>query len=95
MKNLPDEKDIIEILKSVKDPETSFSVYELGIVKHIDYIPEERKLLIHVDFKKRLPSCAACVTIAWVVQKGILDALAKEFMKYPGIEVVETREAPN
>lgn len=35
-------KSIIEILKKIKDPESEQSLYDLQIVKHIDY-KEEKK----------------------------------------------------
>ena len=92
MKNLPEPQEIAEILSEIKDPETGFSLLELGIVKNIDYIPEEKRAIVYVDLKRRTPSCAACAPIAWLVQKKILDELSHRLMEYPDIEKVEVKE---
>ncbi len=92
MKNLPEPQDIAKILSEIKDPETGFNLLDLGIVKNIDYIPEDKKAIVYVDFKRRTPSCAACAPIAWLVQKRILDELSKRLMEYPDIKKVEVKE---
>ena len=92
MEGIPKRSDIERILSEVKDPETGVSVKELGLIKAIDYFPEEKRLLIRVDFKRRTPSCPACASIAWLVQRKILDELYKEFIKFEGIEKVEFKE---
>ncbi len=92
MKKIPDRDDIIEILRSVKDPETGASLFELGVVKAVDYIEKEQKIVVRIDFKRRLPSCAGCVPIAWTVQKGITDELSSRFLAYREVEVVQFSE---
>ncbi len=91
-KELPDKDDILKILKSVKDPETQLSVYELGLVKSIDYIEQTKTLLVKVDFLRRNPSCVGCLPIAWMVQKKITDELYKRFIVYEGVESVEFKD---
>ncbi len=86
---IPGKKDILEILKRVRDPETDMSVFDLGLVKSIDYNEQTGCLLINVDFKRRNPSCAGCVPIAWFVQKKITERLAFEFLKFEGVKSVE------
>ena len=93
VKVLPSREDIEGILKRIKEPETGFSLWELGIVKAIDYIEDEKKLLIYVDFESRLPSCPACVGIAWNLQKGIAKRLFEEFSRYKGVKEIELRDA--
>jgi len=89
---LPDRKAIEAILKEVKDPETGLSVFELGLVKAVDYMEEQKRLIVTVDFRRRTPSCPGCLPIAWHLQGTIMDELSHLFMTYEGIESVEFRE---
>jgi len=86
---LPEKEDIIRILSNVKDVETEMSLSDLGLIKSIDYIEGEQKVLINVDFRKRTPSCLFCASIAWLEQKKIMDELIEEFLHYEGISKVE------
>ncbi|RLB10065.1 MAG: hypothetical protein DRG59_00530 [Deltaproteobacteria bacterium] len=86
---IPTKKEIVSILKSVKYPETEQNIFDLGIVKNIDYQESTGKLVINVDFKRRNPSCIGCVPIAWMLQKKITEELSKKFLKYPGVKSVE------
>ncbi len=90
--HLPTKDEIINILKKVVDPETNLNIYELNLIKAIDYVEKEKKLVIYIDFKKRTPPCPACASIAWMLQKHITDELSRAFLSYPGIESVEFRE---
>jgi metal-sulfur cluster biosynthetic enzyme len=92
VKPLPDRDDIIEILRSVKDPETGISVFELGLVRAVDYEEENSRIIVRVDFKRRLPDCAGCVPIAWSLQRAITDELSKRFLSYKGVNVVQFTE---
>ncbi len=86
---IPTEAEIVDILKDVKDPETGNSLYDLGMVRYMDYRVEDRTLVINIDFRRRTPSCAACAPLAWFVQKGITDGLSRELLRYRGIEHIE------
>ena len=86
---LPEKEDIIRILGNIKDIETEMSVLDLGLIKWIDYIEGERKLLVNVDFRRRTPSCLFCVPIALLEQKKIMDEIVEEFLRYEGINKVE------
>ncbi len=86
---LPTREEIITILQRLKDPETEESLFDLALVRHIDYREQDGTLVINIDFKGRMPSCPGCVPIAWLVQKGITDALVVEFLRYPAIKRVE------
>lgn len=92
--HLPDRAAIEEILKETKEPETGLSIKELGLVKRIDYIEKEAKLIITVDFRRRNPSCLGCLPIAWHLQKSITDQLAERFLRYRSIKAVEFRDLP-
>ena len=87
--SLPSKDEIKDILEKVKDPETQKSVFELGLVKNVDYVEDEKKLIVRVDFLRRNPSCVGCLPIAWMVQKKITDDLYAQFSKYKYIDVVE------
>ncbi len=87
--SLPSKDEIKDILEKVKDPETQKSVFELGLVKNVDYVEDEKKLIVRVDFLRRNPSCVGCLPIAWMVQKKITDDLYAQFSKYNDIDVVE------
>ncbi len=89
MGDLPTKEEIVEILKGVRDPESGMSVFELGLVKNIDFCEDNGTLVIRCDFLRRNPSCVGCLPIAWFVQKKITDELSKEFLKFPGVEAVE------
>ncbi len=86
---LPTKEEIVKILKEVKDPETEMSVFDLGLVKHVDYLEENKTLILKCDFLRRNPSCIGCLPIAWLVQKRITDDLSKKFLAYEGITAVE------
>ncbi len=86
---LPTKEEIVKILKEVKDPETDMSVFDLGLVKYVDYAEEKKTLIISCDFLRRNPSCVGCLPIAWMVQKKITDELSERFLSYDGIEAVE------
>ncbi len=86
---IPSKEEIVEILKSVKDPETEQSVFDLGIVKNIDYQETTGKLIVNVDFRRRNPSCIGCIPIAWMLQKKITEELSRRFLEFPGVRSVE------
>jgi len=86
---VPSRDEIVAILKRVKDPETGRSLFDLALVKHVDFLEEDGILLVNIDFKERMPWCPGCAPIAWLVQKGITDALAKEFLQFPAVKRVE------
>ena len=86
---IPTREEIISILKSVKDPESELSVFDLGIVKNIDYQESTGKMIVNVDFKRRNPSCIGCMPIAWMLQKKITEELSKRFLEYPEVKSVE------
>jgi len=86
--SVSDRDEVVAILKRVRDPEAEKSLFELALVHSID-LREDGTLVINIDFKRRTTFCPACVPIAWLVQKGITDALAEEFLRYPAVRRVE------
>lgn len=82
-------ESVIDVLKRVRDPETDLSLYDLGVVKYVDYEDEGRKLIVAFDFDSRMPSGLCCKPLAWIVQKKMVDELEREFS---GIEEVKEIE---
>lgn len=82
-------ESIIEILKKIKDPESEQSLYDLQIVKHIDYKEEKKKLIIALDFNSRMPNCIGCKPIAWMIQKKIVEQLENEFFKFEEVKQID------
>ncbi len=86
-----DRDEIIEILRSVKDPETGLSVHDLGIVRFIDLEEEGGRLIITLDLNRRMPSCLGCKPIAWVVQNRIVKDLESAFRRFKGLKEIDFR----
>ncbi len=66
--NLTTDK-IVEILKEIKEPETGISLFDLSLIKYVDYQKENKALIVKCDFIRRNPTCVGCVPIAWFLQK--------------------------
>ncbi len=89
---VPDRAEIERILEEIKEPETGVSIKEMGIVKAVDYVPNSKRLVIYVDFKSRMPSCVACVPIAWKIQESIIRRLIEAFKRYEDVKEVVIKE---
>ncbi len=89
MSDLPSKEEIEAMLKEVKDTETELSVFDLGLVKYVDYDESTKTLRVKCDFLRRNPSCIGCLPIAWLVQKKITDELSKRFIRFEAVENVE------
>ena len=82
-------ENIIKILKKIKDPESEQSLYDLQIVKHIDYKEEEKGLIITLDFNRRMPNCIGCKPVAWMVQKKIAEYLENDFFEFEEVKQID------
>lgn len=82
-------ESVIDVLKRVRDPETDLSLYDLAVVKYIDYEDEGRKLIVALDFDSRMPSGLCCKPLAWIVQKKMVDELEREFSRIEEVEEIE------
>jgi metal-sulfur cluster biosynthetic enzyme len=89
MKDLPGKNDIIQILKKIKDPETEMSIFDLGLIKNIDYKEKDKTLIINIALRSHMPSCKTCQFISLKIIDTITSNLEKEFLKYPAIEKIE------
>lgn len=76
-------------LKRIKDPESELSLFELELVQHIDYENIGRKLIIALDFDRRMPNCMGCKPIAWIIQKKIVDELKSEFLGFDEVQDID------
>lgn len=85
----PDMAEKIEaVLDRVKDPESGYSLAELGIVERVRYNEEKKELYVFTDFLSHQPSCIACVGIASVVISGLRRRLVEELnAEFPEIDV--------
>ncbi len=85
----PEMQEKIEaVLDRVKDPESGYSLSELGIVERVRYNEEKKELYVFTDFLSHQPSCIACVGIASVVIAGLRRELVKELsLEFPDLNV--------
>ena len=77
------------VLDRVKDPESGYSVAELGLVHRLRYNQEKEELYIFADFVSHQPGCMACVGIASVIIDGIRRRLIEEFQtEFPNLRPI-------
>ncbi|PIE03906.1 MAG: hypothetical protein CSA76_07045 [Spirochaetales bacterium] len=82
-------KRIDAVLDRVKDPESGYSVSELGLVQRLRYNDEKKEMYIFMDFLSHRPACMTCVGIASVIEDGIRRRLLEEFSsEFPEITPV-------
>jgi metal-sulfur cluster biosynthetic enzyme len=82
-------RTIDAVLDRVKDPESGYSVADLGVVTRLRYNDEKKELYIFTDFAGHQPGCFTCVGIAAMIQSSIERWLTEEFSReFPGVNVV-------
>lgn len=82
-------RTIDAVLDRVKDPESGYSVADLGVVTRLRYNDEKKELYLFTDFNAHQPGCFTCVGIAAMIQNSIERWLTEEFGKeFPGVSVV-------
>lgn len=80
---------IDEVLDRVKDPESGYSLAELGIVQRLRYNEGKKQLYIFADFVSHQPGCMACVGISSVIIDGLRRRLLEEFgREFPGVQPI-------
>jgi len=77
-----DGEEVFNVLKDVKDPECNVSIIDLGLVHGVEI--ERNVAIIYVNFNNSLPSCKACVPLAWMVVRAILRDMGRA-MKRIGV----------
>lgn len=82
------EKDVLETLKGVRDPETEMNIVELALVKDIILEEEGRAIKVSLAFSRATPNCPACGVLAWYVQARIARDVERTVKGLPGVERV-------
>ncbi|WP_290900146.1 iron-sulfur cluster assembly protein [Ferroglobus sp.] len=81
-------KDILNLLKDVKEPTTGESIIDLGLVEGV-VVKDE--IVVYVNFLKAMPGCKACVPLAYLIVGAIVREIERAFektgMKYRIVEV--------
>lgn len=82
-------RTIDAVLDRVKDPESGYSVAELGVVQRLRYNAEQGELYVFTDFGAHQPGCLTCVGIASMIRNTIERRLTEEFeTELPSVSVV-------
>ncbi|MFP3959468.1 MAG: hypothetical protein ACLFUM_06925 [Spirochaetaceae bacterium] len=76
------------VLGRVKEPESGYSVADLGLVSRLRYNEGRKELYVFTDFGSHQPACMTCVGIASMIRNTIERRLTEEFAKeLPGVRV--------
>lgn len=70
------EKEVIETIKKVKDPETQESIFNLGLV--VGFTIDGNSIDLFMDFMSRTSSCFFCKIIGWDIINKISNDLIGE-----------------
>ncbi len=70
------EEAVIEVLRSIYDPEIPVNIYDLGLIYHLDIDPEEPS--VHVVMTLTAPGCPVAGSFPGVVESKIRDLLDVE-----------------
>ncbi len=81
-------EDVFESLRGVKDPETGASILELGLVSGVKI--EDDIITVYTNFSTAMPSCKACLPIAWMVASTIVRRIEKRLKDFGKYRIVET-----
>lgn len=77
------------VLDRVKDPESGYSVADLGVVTRLRYNDRENELYVFTDFGAHQPGCLTCVGIASMIRDTLERRLTEEFeAEFPSVRVV-------
>lgn len=83
------EKQLVEILKKIKDPETDIDIVNSGYVYGLTLTDELTE--IWMDFNQRVPGCNFCKVVAWKLIETISGKIVEVLQQsgYKNIKVVE------
>ena len=82
-------EQIVDILRTIKDPETEMNIVDLLLVDDIVIRDNGKTVVIDMGFQKKNPDCKACVPLAWYIQGKIIRKIEKYVGQLPGVETVE------
>lgn len=83
------QEQVVEALRTVKDPETEMNVVELFLVNDVRIEAEGKRVIVDMGFQRKNPDCKACVTLAWYIQGKIIKKIEQVVGKLSGVEAVE------
>ncbi|RLD13232.1 MAG: hypothetical protein DRI28_06300 [Caldiserica bacterium] len=82
------EKEVVDILKEIKDPETDMDIVSLGLV--YGFTIEGDSIDVWMDFQGNTPQCFFCKTLAWsIIEKISTEVINKLKSKFKSVRVVE------
>jgi|Deesub1362B_J571_1020462.scaffolds.fasta_scaffold00034_59 metal-sulfur cluster biosynthetic enzyme len=73
-------EDVLKSLKNIKDPETGASILDLGIISGVKV--EDEIITVYTNFNRAMPSCKACIPIAWMITNSIIRRIEKSLKNY-------------
>lgn len=86
------EKEVVEILKKVKDPETDTDIVSLGLV--YGFTVDGDNIDVWMDFQGNTPGCFFCKTLTWsIIEKISTDTIEK--LRESGFKSIRIVEATN
>lgn len=83
------QEQVVEALRTVKDPETEMNVVELFLVNDVRVEKDGKRVVVDMGFQRKNPDCKACVTLAWYIQGKIIKKIEQVVGQLPGVEAVE------
>lgn len=82
------EKEVVELLREIKDPETEMDIVSLGLA--YGFTIEGDSIDVWMDFQGYTPGCFFCKTIAWnIIEKISTEIIDKLKDKFKDVRVVE------
>lgn len=82
-------EQVIDVLKTIKDPETNLDLLELLLVNDVTISDDGHTVTVDMGFQRRNPSCKACVVLAWYIQSKLIRKIEERVGALPGVEQVE------
>ncbi|GAK61336.1 predicted metal-sulfur cluster biosynthetic enzyme [Candidatus Vecturithrix granuli] len=83
------QEQVVEALRTVKDPETEMNIVELFLVNDVQIEEEGKRIVVDMGFQRKNPDCKACVTLAWYIQGKIIKKIEQVVGQLPGVETVD------
>ncbi|HDL50606.1 MAG TPA: DUF59 domain-containing protein [Firmicutes bacterium] len=82
------EKEVVDILKKIKDPETGMDIVSLGLV--YGFTMDRSSIDVWMDFQGNTPKCFFCKTLAWsIIEKISTEIINKLKSKFKSVRVIE------
>ncbi len=82
------EKEVVDMLKEIKDPETDMDIVSLGLV--YGFVMDRSSIDVWMDFQGKTPRCFFCKALAWsIIEKISTEVVDKLKSKFKSVRVVE------